>query len=227
MRMSRLTPQFSAVLVASALGVLAAALWFGLRSREMPSAPSQRGFCEEWERAEVANQGPGWDLTYESLLKRSGVCPGDTFCEILAKRSPPPVGEHLGELRGDAIISSMLMELPGGHAEMAATLFVRTKDQAYALAKRPNQAIWFSEQPIIPAADYDRVFESMACWRQDEPPKTEFGERGYIGFLNLYKEGKSRQMLLTHNDLFEGNTNPDEGKPGRFWKALEPLRPYW
>jgi hypothetical protein len=120
----------------------------------------------------------------------------------------------------------MLMELPGGHAEMAASLFVRTKDRAYAWPLRPSQAGSVSEQPIIPAADYDRMFESMACWRQDEPPKTAFGERGYIGFLSLYKEGKSRQMLLTHNDLFEGNTDPAEGKPGRFFKALEPLRPY-
>jgi hypothetical protein len=63
----------------------------------------------------------------------------------------------------------------------------------------------------------------MVCWRQDEPPNRTFGEKGYIGFLSLYKERKSRQMLLTYNDLFEGNSDPDEGKPGRFWGALMPL----
>lgn len=90
----------------------------------------------------------------------------------------------------------------------------------------PGQSVTVDKRPI-PAPDYDRVFEAMACWRQDEPPNRMFGEKGYIGFLSLYKVGKSRQMLLTNNDLFEGNTDPDEGKPGRFFKALEPLRSYW
>ena len=30
-------------------------------------------------------------------------------------------------------------------------------------------------------------------------------------------------MLLTYDDLFEGDSDPDEGKPGRFWVVMMPL----
>jgi hypothetical protein len=224
--MPRLTRKFTAALLTFALCVLAATLWLGLRFRGATSNPSQPGVCEEWKRAEVVDQGLGWSLTYEHVLRRSGLCPGDPFCEVVAKKPQPPVAKHVAEWQGDPIISSMLIELPDGHAEMGASWAVRTKDQAYLWVFHPSQHGTVSKQPI-PGPDYDRVFEAMACWRQDEPLNSGFGEKGYIGFLSLYRGGKSRQMLLTNNDLFEGNTDPDAGKPGRFFRALEPLRPYW
>jgi hypothetical protein len=41
----------------------------------------------------------------------------------------------------------------------------------------------------------------------------------------MYKEGKSRQMLLTYEDFIEGGEYPDNGdmRPGPFRKALDPL----
>ena len=224
--MVHLTRKLTIVLLTSALGVFAATLWFGLRYRHAQPGSSLSGVCEEWKKAELATHNLGWNLTYGPILRRDGLCPGDQFCEIVARKPQPPVGEKIAEWQDDPIISSMLIELPGGHAGMAATWAIRTRDHAYLWAFNRSQPDSANKQ-TIPSSDYDRAFEEMACWRQDEPPNRRFGERGYIGFLSLYKEGRSRQMLLTHNDLFEGGTDPDEGKPGRFFKALEPLRSYW
>lgn len=214
------------LLVFLIVGIAGAALWFGLRLRAAPSGPAQPRACAEWQGAEFAKQSLGWDLGYEPLLRKSGVCPGDPFCEMVEKKPRPPVIKYLSEWQGAPLLSSILIELPDGHADMMAIWAVRTKDEAYVLGFYPVQSDSVRKQ-AVPAQDYDRVFETMACWRQEQPAKREFGEKGYIGFLNLYKDGQARQLLLTYNDLYEGNTGPDERRPGRFFKALEPLRPYW
>jgi hypothetical protein len=224
--MPRLTRKIAAALLAAALVILAVTLWLGLRSRPAPVNPSQSRVCEEWEKTEVTHQGLGWDLTYHSLVSRAGLCPGEPLCELIAQRSLPQVEKPVADLQGDPIISSMLFELPDGHAGLAATWVVRTKDHSYISVFYAGQSGTVDKRPVK-ASDYDRVFEEMAYWRQDEPPNRAFGEKGYMGFLSLFKEGKSRQMLLTHNDLFEGNTDPDKSKPGRFFRALEPLLSYW
>jgi hypothetical protein len=52
---------------------------------------------------------------------------------------------------------------------------------------------------------------------------------GYYGFLSLYREGKSRQMLLTFRDFFlvdprdNGKNLKDPNNWERLWKALEPV----
>jgi hypothetical protein len=128
--MPRLTRKLTAVLLTLALGVLAATLWLGLRFRDAPSNPSRPGVCEEWKRSEVVNQGLGWDLTYMSVLKRTGLCSGSPICEEWAKPQPP-IHKHFTQWQGDPIISSMEIELPDGHAGMAIMWLIRTKDHAY------------------------------------------------------------------------------------------------
>jgi hypothetical protein len=213
-------------LLAASFIVLAAVLWHGLRPRTPTVNPSGPGACEEWEKAEVIKQGLGWDLTYKALLSSRGLCPGDPFCEVMVVRPQPQIDRYLAAIQDETIISSLLYELPDGHAGLGATWVVRTKGHAYVWVLHPGQSVTVDKQ-AIPAADYDRVFEAMACWRQDDPMNRAFGEKGYIGFLSLFKEGKSRQIVLTHNDLFEGNTAPEEGRPGRFLMALKPIRSYW
>jgi hypothetical protein len=224
--MPRLARKITAALLASALVILTVTLWRVLCSRTATVNPSQPKACEEWEKAEVVNQGLGWDLTYKSLLSRSGLCPGDQFCELVEERPQPPIDKYVAALQGEPIVSSLLYELPDGHAGLGATWVVRTREHAYVWVFRPGQPTTVDKQPV-PATDYDRVFEEMACWRQDNPLKKAFGQDGYMGFLSLFKGGKSRQMVLTHNDLFKGNTDPDGSKPGRFLMALKPLRSHW
>jgi len=93
--------------------------------------------CNEWEKTGSVSHGLGWDLSYTSLLRKNGVCPGDFYCEIAAIKSQPPVPKHFAEWKGDPIVSSILIELPG-HACMVAWWLIRTKDDAYFLGIRPG-----------------------------------------------------------------------------------------
>jgi hypothetical protein len=161
-------------------------------------------------------------LTYKSELKRMGLCPGSPFCGEWANPEPP-IHKHFAEWQGDPITSSMEIELPDGHAGMAIMWFIRTKDNAYYWSYHTSNLDNTSMKMPIEAQQYDSAFGAMACWRQAEPSNKIFGPNGYIGFLSMYKEGRSRQMLLTDDDLFEGDSDPDKGKPGRFWVAMMPL----
>ena len=221
-RIPHLTRKQAAGLLTLAVCCLAVTLWLGLRSRDTPSNSSRPRACEEWERAEAAGQDLGWDLTYMAALKKAGVCPGNPLCGEWAKPAPP-IHKHIAEWQGDPITSSMEIELPDGHAGYGIIWLIRTKDNAYYWSFHSSNLDNPRIKMAIEAQHYDSAFEAIACWRQGEPPNRIFGPKGYIGFLSLYKEGRSRQMLLTHDDLFEGNSDPDEGKPGRFWVAMMPL----
>jgi hypothetical protein len=243
--MPRLTHKITAALLTFTLGLVAANLWFNPLLRNTlskflrPTIPADSVVpivnqpalmeCQEWAGAEVASQGLGWDLTYLFILKSSGVCPGHIYCEVAAEKPQPPVNKHFAEWEGDPIVSSILIELPDGHADMMAMWLIRTKEHAYWWGFHPHQANPLGKLPV-PTQDYDRVFEAMVCWRQDEPSNRSFFEGrgdGYIGFLSLYKEGRSRQMLLSSRDLFQswpkGIEMPDEADWGRFLKTMKPI----
>ena len=183
--------------------------------------------CNEWENAGLVSHGLGWDLTYMPLLRNTGVCPGDLYCEMAELKPQPPVNKLFAEWQHEPVVSSILVELPDGHADMASLWLVRTKERAYWWTFHPHRPNPQGMQPL-PAAEYDRVFETMTCWQQRDPPSRKFFNEegdGYIGFLSLYKEGRSRQMLLTLKDLFETRPTeiPDEAAWGRLWKTLKPI----
>lgn len=185
--------------------------------------------CNEWQKTGSVSHWLGWDLTYMSLLITSGVCPGDLYCKIAVVKPQPPVNKHFAEWQREPIVSSILIELPDGHADMVALWLIRTKEQAFWWTFHPHHSNPIGVQPL-PAHDYDRAFETMACWQQQNPSsRTFFNEHGdgYIGFISLYKEGKSRQMLLTTKDLFEtwpkGTEILDEATWGRLRKTLKPI----
>ena len=185
--------------------------------------------CNEWKTSTSVSQGLGWDLAYTDLLRNSGVCPGDSYCEIAAMKPQPPVNKHFAEWKGDPIVSSILIELPDGHAAMASSWLVRTKEHAYFWKFHPEYPT--SNTQPLPTEEYDRAFETMQCWQQQRPLSGKFfngpGGDGYIGFLSLFKESRSRQMLLTYTDLLlDPATNDnymDEAKWGRLWKTLKPI----
>jgi hypothetical protein len=219
--MPRLTPKLIIALLSLALGLLAAALWLVPRLRK--AQPVQSVICEGWQQTEAANQSPlGWDLTYMSLLKKIGLCPGYPICEEWAKPAPP-IQKYVAQWQGDPIVSSFEIELPDGHADMSSMWFIRTKDQAYYRVFYPLHEDNAEDKYPLPAQEYDRAFEAMACWQQTKPPTTTFGEEGYIGFMSLYKEGKSRQMLLAYEDLYVKDKDSDKEKPGRLPLVMKPL----
>lgn len=187
------------------------------------------GTCNEWDKTASASNGLGWDLTYMSLLTKAGVCPGDIYCEIAAAKPQPPVDKHFSEWQRSPFISSILVETPDGHADMQALWLIRTNEQAYWAWFHPQHSREMVLQSL-PTKDYDLVFEAITCWQPDEPLNRKFFDGsgdGYIGFLSLYKQGKSRQMLLTYRDMLEtspqGSEMLDEPTWGRLLKTMKPI----
>lgn len=188
------------------------------------------GACNEWEKTTTCvSSGLGWDLTYMTLLKNAGVCPGEVYCDIAVAKPQPPVHKHFAEWQGDPFISSILIETPDGHADMQALWLIRTKEQAYWSWFHPHRSSQMDLQPL-PSKVYDDAFETITCWQPHHPLNRTLFEGsgdGYIGFLSLYKEGKSHQMLLTSRDMFEtwpkGDEMLDEATWGRLLKTMNPI----
>ena len=182
-----------------------------------------------WKEKVSVNRGLGWDLTYLPLLRNAGVCPGHEYCEYAAAKPQPPVNKHFAEWTDGTIISSILIELPDGHADLEPWWFIRTKDKAYWWSFHPHRPNPLGKQPL-PVEVYDRAFQTIECWQAHVPQnKTFFDGRGdgYIGYLSLYKQGQSRQMLLTSHDLFETwprDSEPTEATWGRLYKVLHPIQ---
>lgn len=233
--MRRFAFRLAAALLTFALGVLVATVRNDLRFREslwnlfQRSTPTTgdagpRKCFEDWENVSASSQTLGWDLTYFSVITKTKLCLGNVLCKEWAKPAPP-IHKHISEWQGDPIISSIEIEYPNGHASMAALWFIRTKNQAYAWAFYPLDTDYSGGKHVIPTQVYDEVFETIACWPSNEPQQQKFGIDGYFGFLSIYKNGKSRQMLVTYDDVFEGGKNPDYSdlRSGPFRMALEPL----
>ena len=234
--MRRFAPRLMAALLTFALGVLIVTVRSNPRWREALSTLSGRivstehkvqrveGCYAKWANAAESNEPLGWDLSYYSVMTKTRLCPGSALCEQWAKPAPP-IQKHISEWQGDPILSSIEIELPDGHASMAALWFIRTKNQAYYWGFYPLDTDYSGGKHIIPTQDYDAVFETISCWLQIEPEQPTFGSHGYIGFLSMYKEGKSRQMLLTYEDFIEGGKDPHDGdiRPGPFRRVLSPL----
>lgn len=232
--MRRFAFRLTAALLTFAIGVLLTQVRNNLRFpeslwqlyRTATSSDSDGGArkCfEGWENAS-SSQPLGWDLTYFSVMTRLRVCPGNDFCEQWAKPAPP-IQKHVAEWQGDPIVSSFELELPDGHAGMVSLWFIRTKDQAYYWSFYPLDQDYSDGKHVIPTEDYDKVFEKISCWVPFEPRQPKFGAHGYVGFVSMYKQGKSLQMLLTYEDFIEGGEYPKNGnmRPGPFRRVLEPL----
>ena len=106
------------------------------------------------------SHGLGWDLTYMPLLRDNGVCPGDLFCEIAEAKPQPPVNKLFAEWKHEPIVSSILVELPDGHADMAAIWLVRTKNEAYWWTFHPHHPN--PDMQPLPVLTMKDLFESRS-----------------------------------------------------------------
>jgi hypothetical protein len=73
---------------------------------------------------------------------------------------------------------------------------------------------------------YDNLLTLVSSWKQAKPnqPKHPQSLPGYLGFLSLYDDDKSRQMLLSEEDFTVCKTKKCKGvKAGRLMLALEPV----
>jgi hypothetical protein len=204
-----------------------------LRSPSSPPGLSSAN-CSEWQNAQANRRQVSWDLSYEALLKQNRFGPDTGIWKWIHTDGPrPPVNANAAHWQGEPIVSSMLIEGAGPEGSPGGVWYFRTTNHLYRWGFDKGRFDRKEELSALP--DYDKAFESMACWQQAVPVKSDTFLDGYWGFLSLYKDGKSRQMLLTFRDLLqvdpaivnkEGDKiSNDENNWGRLWKTLKPLFP--
>jgi len=170
----------------------------------------------------------GWDLTYASVLERNKIAHDAWIWKWLGwsgQDYQSPVKDILENWKDEPILSSILIEYPDFHAgDHLALWFVRTKNHTYYwgfVKGKPYKHIKESVNTEL----YDRLFTDLSSWQQAEPQKPENtpvgGVPGYLGFLSLYDQGDSKQLLLSQEDFFIRDTEAPEGyKEGRLSQAL-------
>jgi HEAT repeat protein len=149
----------------------------------------------------------GWDLTYESLLKKNNQGPNDWLPQWLKKTRRSFTLKQLASWQGEPIIMSILIESPAFHAgEHSIAWLFRTKDKAYFwaavdLEDRPEKE---PEKTEIDPKLFDEILTAMFSWQQAKPNEQRKKDMpGYMAFLNLYGRDGSRQMLLTLEDFYD------------------------
>jgi hypothetical protein len=223
------------------LGCVVAVIWIAKR-RPFPPGYSPASLtvippskCQEWENAEVNSQRVRWDLAYESLLKRNGFGPDSVIWKWIHTDGPrPPVNENAARWQSEPIVSSILIEGAGAEGSPGGAWYIRTTNHLYRWGFNKGKFERQHEE-LNALQEFDKAFDSIACWQQGVPVKSDTFLNGYWGFLSLSGDGKSRQMLLTFRDLLlvdpdivnkEGDKiSNDENNWGRLWKTLKSLHP--
>lgn len=167
----------------------------------------------------------GWDLSYSSVLKTNKIGSKAWIRKWLAKDYEAPAKKWISEWKGEPIISSILIEYASfAHAGEHTTMWLfRTKDRAYYWQDIENTNFSDIKKELEPQIYYNLLIQ-VSPWKQAKPnqPKHPQSLPGYLGFLNLYDKGKSRQMLLSEEDFVICKTPKCNGvKAGRLMLALE------
>ena len=169
----------------------------------------------------AATPASSWDLTYTSVLRANGIGPDSLLWEWAELPSREPIKALISEWRDELIVSSILIELPGPEGDQNAFWFARTSNHAFHWQFENGKLDEPHVKQPVSVEKYDEAFKVMSAWEQAPSSGQEGITGSYYGFLSLYDRGKSRQMLLTIDDLGKAD------RPGRllpvFGKLLENL----
>lgn len=179
--------------------------------------------------AQIRSSPFGWDLNYESLLKKNSVAENELIW-VWLKKTQSPAESWLTELRDKPVTSAVLIEYPAFHAaERTTILLFKTGNEAFYWEFVEGTRGGRDEEPVK-LQDHDEVVKAVGEWKQlppkraDEPPDQVLP--GYIGFLSLFDGNSSRQMLLTFDDFLncpDRKCEPGKNMAGRMFKALQPI----
>ena len=171
----------------------------------------------------------GWDLTYESLLKKNNVADSELISAWL-RMSKSPAEAWLAELKTKSATSAILIEYPAFHAaERTTMLLFRTETGAFYW-EFVEGGRWGRNEEPVKLQHFDAILNEVSTWKQlppkraDELPDQVFP--GYMGFVSYFDSKGSGQMLLTMDDFFicpVRNCAPGKSKAGRLMAALEPI----
>lgn len=171
----------------------------------------------------------GWDLTYESLLRKNNVA-ADEWIWTWLGRSKSPAETWLAELNVKPATSAILIEFPAFHAaERTTILLFRTENEAFYW-EFVEGGKWGRNEEPIKLQHFNAIFNEVSSWRQFPPKRAdELPDQalpGYMGFLSYFDSKGSHQMLLTMDDFFvcpDKKCEPGKQNIGRLMVALEPI----
>lgn len=171
----------------------------------------------------------GWDLSYKSILEQNNVAKDEWIWQWL-NLYKAPAEDWIKSWKGDAIVSSILIEYPAFHAAEHSTMwFVRTANAAYYWESQEGREKDQSEEDVKPEV-YDALFRHVSSWQQLAPKLPNEADndvlQGYIGFVSSFDATGSKQILITEEDFFiclEKSCVPGTWKIGRLMAALEPI----
>jgi hypothetical protein len=169
----------------------------------------------------------GWDLTYETVLKKNNVVSSEVVLMQPGGSYQSPVLSLLENWKGGTIISSILVEFPAEHGSAHGVLWlIRTDESTYyrlMFTGMPFQDVEGELEPVV----FADILNSVMSWhqyrRKEDPSSFPLAE-DYWGFLSIYDGKLSRQLLLTSEDfvLSEGDS-ASANKPGRVAHILVPF----
>lgn len=167
----------------------------------------------------------GWDLSYKELMDKNGIDKNAYLRTWLKRHSLTYTPDVLASWKGDTVVSSILVEAPVFHAgEHSVQWFIRTRDKAYSWTFI-EEKVFRNSKNEIDVKKFDEAMAALSAWQQSPPSvcgKDNKGcPAGYIGFLNIYHDGKPNQMLLSVEDLLIKDSTQEYGvREGRLSQVL-------
>jgi hypothetical protein len=162
-----------------------------------------------------------WDLSYESILKRNNIGQDEFISEWnKTVRKELPIKNILSKWDKEPIKSSILIDGPNFHnGEQLAYWFVGTSNNAY-LWKFGDGRINIAKGEPVDFNLYSTLLNTVSEWQQmspfDSTRSKKFAEKskgiplGYIGFLSIYHNGISKQILLSVEDFYDFENSTDK-----------------
>lgn len=244
--MRRITFRVLIAVITLIIGIAAAYVWIVQSLPPLTDIPEvSRPALSEIQPHSERDSSLGWDLTYISLLEKNNVARSEIIWNWLNAHPQSPAGNWISGWQGEPIVSSILFEIPMPHAAARGTLWlVRTKEHAYycefvekcaGCKPRAVENVWaVNVKKDVPLPVYDELFAEVSSWQQAESPAVKEPVpdlmRGYAGFLSLYEQGESRQLLLTLEEIFgQKDSWPCDteecrrGKMGKVFRVLLPV----
>ncbi len=166
--------------------------------------------------AQNDHHGPGWDLTYESLLDLNGVKwdhrQGTIFTWLKDREQEHRtiVNFIQGELDKKPQATFLIDHPTFPSGGRTTVLGVKNRTGCYYFWRSTDENMKeFKRQPIS-AELFDQIFDRLHSLKQRGFENMGGPEKAYAGFLSTLQAGQSRQVLLHINDFLEFDVENQE-----------------
>lgn len=166
--------------------------------------------------AQHGNYGPGWDLTYQSLLDLNGVKwdhhQGTIFTWLKDREQEHRtiVNFIQGELEKKPQEAFLIDHPTFPSGGRTTVLGVKNSTGCYYFWRSTDENMKeFKHQPISTEL-FDQIFNRLHALKQRGFENMGGPEKAYAGFLSTLQAGQSRQVLLHINDFLEFDVENQE-----------------